>query len=719
MRRPLLILPALLIATGVFLGLYGDSVRASSGSAAFTYSGSGTRTVNIFNAGVHVGTCDVICPWNEFIIRAKLDVFATTAVAAPANFNVSAPDSAIRQDSDVPITTANAAQDGSGKEFKVTLGATLTFHVDYDSNNDSILTCPNFGELSGAGDSCSDTPFDVSGTILNKDMVAPYLGDHRDFSDTTTLFSLPVCSLLIGLDVCNINFDASLVATLEATAGGAISDPGFHAQRSLTNGATTLNSSEIKWTSPNPQIETFHVPCSAVAGNDLTYKLAQNSYDSRLTTLGVTGDVKLTFAAIIPDITLVSLPTLNLLDLTGGPIPVHSAASDFTASLGTVLPDNQPPVINSVGGPYTGNEGSPIQFNASATDNCGTPTLRWDFSDGGVAFGANPQHTFADNCVCSGRLTATDAAGNTAVQDFSITVNNVNPKVSAGPDKTIEWGQAVSLHANGTDAGSVDSQTLQYSWDFNDPASPIGAVGQDVSHSFSQPGDYAVQVTVKDKDGGTGTATVTVHVLKHATTTVYTNPVPTSGVPTETSTFSAQVTDDLAQPVVGRVVTFTLGSGPTAQTASGTTDANGIAKASITIDPAQPLGPTTLKAVVADDALYIGSSASTPFTIAKRPTTITYNGTTKSNPNATVTVSATLVDDLGQAVAGKLVTFTLGSGASAQSVTATTDATGTAATTLKVNQHSGAVYPIAASFAGDNHYVGSTNTANFTVGNPH
>ncbi|HZQ36848.1 MAG TPA: Ig-like domain-containing protein, partial [Dehalococcoidia bacterium] len=118
-------------------------------------------------------------------------------------------------------------------------------------------------------------------------------------------------------------------------------------------------------------------------------------------------------------------------------------------------------------------------------------------------------------------------------------------------------------------------------------------------------------------------------------------------------------------------------------------------------------------------ALYTGSSASTPFTIARRPTTITYNGATKANPNATVTVSATLVDDRGQAVAGKLVTFTLGSGASAQSVTATTDATGTATTTLKVGQHTGAVYPIAASFAGDTHYVGSSNTANFTVGNPH
>ena len=58
--------------------------------------------------------------------------------------------------------------------------------------------------------------------------------------------------------------------------------------------------------------------------------------------------------------------------------------------------------------------------------------LRWDFSDGGVAFGPHPSHTFADNGHYTGQLTATDQAGNATTQAFEVEVSNQNPAAIAG-----------------------------------------------------------------------------------------------------------------------------------------------------------------------------------------------------------------------------------------------------------------------------------------------
>ncbi len=95
------------------------------------------------------------------------------------------------------------------------------------------------------------------------------------------------------------------------------------------------------------------------------------------------------------------MPTLGLSFFT---------APDQTVSLGSIAKNNIPPVANA-GGPYTqALEGSAVTFDGShSTSVCGTPSMVWDFSDGGIAFGPNPQHTFADNGVYSGQLTATGA----------------------------------------------------------------------------------------------------------------------------------------------------------------------------------------------------------------------------------------------------------------------------------------------------------------------
>ncbi len=98
-------------------------------------------------------------------------------------------------------------------------------------------------------------------------------------------------------------------------------------------------------------------------------------------------------------------------------------------------------------------------------------------------------------------------------------------------------------------------------------------------------------------------------------------------------------------------------------------------------------------------------------TVLKRGTTMSYTGPTQSNSGKTLTLSASLVDELGNAVPGASVLFTLGT----QSVSANTNASGVATATLKLNQKHGA-YTVAATFAGNAKYLGSASSQPYTIG---
>jgi hypothetical protein len=71
---------------------------------------------------------------------------------------------------------------------------------------------------------------------------------------------------------------------------------------------------------------------------------------------------------------------------------------------------------------------------------------------------------------------------------------------------------------------------------------------------------------------------------------------------------SGVLLEDGTTPIGGRTVSFTLGSGGTAQTCSGVTDATGTASCVIPV-AAQPLGPGTVGDDFAGDAYYLPSSA--------------------------------------------------------------------------------------------------------------
>ena len=160
------------------------------------------------------------------------------------------------------------------------------------------------------------------------------------------------------------------------------------------------------------------------------------------------------------------------------------------------------------------NQGSPITFDGSgSTSVCGFPTLRWDFSDGGVAFGGSPQHTFQGSGTYSGLLTATDATGLTNTQTFCIQVDNVAPRAVAGPNTTAAWGRNVAFNGAGQDPGADDQPTLTYVWEFGD-GSPSASGGPSTTHAYANPGSYTATLTVCDRGALCDTDTRTITVRK-------------------------------------------------------------------------------------------------------------------------------------------------------------------------------------------------------------
>ncbi len=163
-------------------------------------------------------------------------------------------------------------------------------------------------------------------------------------------------------------------------------------------------------------------------------------------------------------------------------------------------------------------------------------------------------------------------------------------------------------------------------------------------------------------------------------------------------------------PVAGQNVTFTLGT----QTCVGTTNGSGVASCAITLNQkpnAGGGGPYTVSASFSGSGSFRSSnSAPVAFTITKEETATTYTGPTLVADGVATIFSAVLKEDGTTPVAGRTLTITLGSGATAQScTTGPTDATGSGSCTITPNQISAG--PILASFAGDDFYVPSLVSA--------
>jgi len=182
---------------------------------------------------------------------------------------------------------------------------------------------------------------------------------------------------------------------------------------------------------------------------------------------------------------------------------------------------------------------------------------------------------------------------------------------------------------------------------------------------------------------------------------------PATGDFADSTTVSAVLTKTSdSSPVAGKSVTLTLNG---VENCTATTDATG--KASCPITPGEAAGTYTLAGSFAGDSEFLASSGSANFVVTHEETALSYTGDTSAINGQPMTLSGMLTTDdpaAGTPLGGKSVTFTLGSGATAQTCTGKTLASGVASCSIgSVAQTAGSV-AVAANFAGDSFYLPAT-----------
>ena len=159
-------------------------------------------------------------------------------------------------------------------------------------------------------------------------------------------------------------------------------------------------------------------------------------------------------------------------------------------------------------------------------------------------------------------------------------------------------------------------------------------------------------------------------------------------------------------PIANASVQFTLGP----QSCTATTNAAGLASCTLVLD--QCSGSYTVKANFAGSALYLPSSDSKPFSATPEETTLSYTGDTAIANGGTATLSGVLLEDNTTPVAGRTVTFTLGSGGSAQTCSGVTNASGIAVCTIGPVAQPLGPGVVTDTFAGDSCYRPASAGAN-------
>lgn len=107
----------------------------------------------------------------------------------------------------------------------------------------------------------------------------------------------------------------------------------------------------------------------------------------------------------------------------------------------------------SIGGPYSGQQGVPVAFDASGSTDPDNDALSfaWDFGDGTTATGATPQHSFVSAGLYTVTVTATDARGASAFRETQVPI---------APPGAFALARTRTLDDNGHPLGSVTiSQT--------------------------------------------------------------------------------------------------------------------------------------------------------------------------------------------------------------------------------------------------------------------
>lgn len=277
-----------------------------------------------------------------------------------------------------------------------------------------------------------------------------------------------------------------------------------------------------------------------------------------------------------------------------------------------------------------------------------------------------------------------------------------------GAQVTFTASVGVVAPGGGTPTGSV-----QFQADGGDLGGPVpldGSGSASLGTSALAVGPHTITAIYTSDtanfDGSSGTLDQTVDAAR--TTLVYTGA--TTADFDDPATLSARlVRADDGSPIPGKEIGFTM----SAESCASDTDASG--NASCTITPSEAAATYSVAASFPGDTDYRPSSATQPFVVTREETTTAYTGPIAVLQGRPVTLVGQLLEDGTTPIAGRTLTLTLGSGASAEScVTGATDVSGTASCPVPATLALGP-QPLRAEFLGDAYYLPSDDASKTAI----
>lgn len=177
-------------------------------------------------------------------------------------------------------------------------------------------------------------------------------------------------------------------------------------------------------------------------------------------------------------------------------------------------PDNVPPIADP-GGPYESVINTSVSLDGSgSTDPDGEVVLyRWNFGDGSSIIGdAQTSHVYEDVGSYTVTLTVIDDSRGSDTHSTVVTVDsgenqNVAPVAVISAASSAVAGDSVVF--DGLSSFDEDGEIVEYTWNFGDGGS---AIGENVSHSFSEAGSFLVSLTVSDDEGESDSASLVISI---------------------------------------------------------------------------------------------------------------------------------------------------------------------------------------------------------------
>ncbi|AQL42404.1 hypothetical protein BV210_06610 [Halorientalis sp. IM1011] len=296
---------------------------------------------------------------------------------------------------------------------------------------------------------------------------------------------------------------------------------------------------------------------------------------------------------------------------------------------------NTAPTADADASSTTVSAGDTVTFNGSGSiDPDGSiESYEWDFGDGSTATGQQVTHTYDDSGAYTARLTVTDNNGTSTIDSVTIVVEGNDPPMSSptASSTTVEPGQSVTFDGSGS--SDPDGTIESYEWDFGDGST---ATGQQVTHTYSEDGNYAATLSVTDDDGATSSNSVTVTVQGSDSLIASASGSPSEVMAGDTVTFDGSNSVASNGTITSYEWDFGDGTNATGQQVSHTYDTAGEYTATLTVtaDDGDTATDTVTTTVVDNEPPT--ADAAVESTLVEVGESISFDGSGSTDPDGSI-----------------------------------------------------------------------------------